>query len=540
VSGTHRKEDREVRSRFLLALVLPLVAAPAMAQTWSEEAALTAAVPSPDDAFGLAVDLCGDTAVVGAPFDDSAGTDTGAAFVFVRSGTDWVQQAMLTAASPVDFDEFGRAVAIEGDMLLVGAPEGGADGQVHVFERSGTVWAETAQLVPPAFVSGGFGRAIDMEGDRAAVGSYDRVWVYDRVGAVWSETQSLSGGSNTVAVALAGDDLFVNHPNFTFVNRHYWNGSTWVSGTGTLWPANAAAAYQFGRSLAAEGGTLVIGAPGEPAAPTVTTAGAVYVYVREGVTWNQKQRLQSVDPKVGERFGRSVDVQGDLVAVGAQFDKGSSASFKGAVHVFAGRGTKWLALEQLTKQVPVGGDKFGIAVALDGGRVLAGATGDDPGAVSNAGAAYLFDHVPAFTAYCTAGTSASGCRASIAAYGEASASADSGFLVTASGAEGGKSGLFVYGTGARTANPWGSSSSLRCFAPPTLRGTLQTGKGDVDTCEGWLVEDLNARWCPSCPRPQHNPGGGNTVRGQLWYRDPFNTSNQETGFSDAFEVVVAP
>jgi len=59
-------------------------------------------------------------------------------------------------------------------------------------------------------------------------------------------------------------------------------------------------------------------------------------------------------------------------------------------------------------------------------------------------------------------------------------------------------------------------------------------------CDGSFFQDLNALWCPSCPKPGHNPGAGATVQAQLWYRDPANTSNQTTSLSDAIEFVVAP
>jgi hypothetical protein len=55
-----------------------------------------------------------------------------------------------------------------------------------------------------------------------------------------------------------------------------------------------------------------------------------------------------------------------------------------------------------------------------------------------------------------------------------------------------------------------------------------------------MSQDLNALWCPTCPKPQKNPGAGTTVQAQLWYRDPLNTSNQTTSLSNAFEFVLCP
>jgi len=144
------------------------------------------------------------------------------------------------------------------------------------------------------------------------------------------------------------------------------------------------------------------------------------------------------------------------------------------------------------------------------------------------------------TSFCTAGTSASGCTATLSAAGLASATAPSGFVVTASGVEGAKDGLFFFGTGGRQANPWGNGTSYQCVVPPVKRAGLQTGAGTSGACNGAFSQDLNGLWCPTCSNPAKNPGAGALVQAQLWYRDPFNTSNQTTGFSDAIEFLVSP
>ena len=142
--------------------------------------------------------------------------------------------------------------------------------------------------------------------------------------------------------------------------------------------------------------------------------------------------------------------------------------------------------------------------------------------------------------YCTAGTSAAGCSATLASSGAASSSAGAGFLMFATGVEGAKDGLFFYGQNGRQANPWGTGTSFQCVAPPVARGGLLTGSGNPGTCTGAFVQDLNARWCPVCPKPAQAPVPGVRLQLQFWYRDPANTSNQTTSFSDAHEVDVAP
>ena len=142
--------------------------------------------------------------------------------------------------------------------------------------------------------------------------------------------------------------------------------------------------------------------------------------------------------------------------------------------------------------------------------------------------------------YCTAGTSASGCQAQMGALGTASATADSGFLLTVVNVESQKDGLFFYGTNGRQANAWGNGTSFVCVVPPRVRGPLSSGFCLLGTCGGSFTLDLNARWCATCPKPAHNPGAGAVGQAQLWYRDPTNTSNQTSSMSDAVEFVVEP
>jgi hypothetical protein len=66
------------------------------------------------------------------------------------------------------------------------------------------------------------------------------------------------------------------------------------------------------------------------------------------------------------------------------------------------------------------------------------------------------------------------------------------------------------------------------------------GSGTAGICDGSFSQDLNATWCPDCPKPNLNPGAGAVVQLQLWYRDPLSTSNQPTSLSDAIQFCVSP
>jgi len=138
--------------------------------------------------------------------------------------------------------------------------------------------------------------------------------------------------------------------------------------------------------------------------------------------------------------------------------------------------------------------------------------------------------------YCTAGTSAGGCTALLQTSGTPSVSSAGGFQVTAGGVEGGKDGLFFYGFNGAQANPWGNGSSYQCVVPPVLRASIQSGVGTPGVCNGLFARDFNAFW-DTAPAAKV-PTAGSKVWMQLWYRDPQNTSNQTTSFSDALEISV--
>jgi hypothetical protein len=228
--------------------------------------------------------------------------------------------------------------------------------------------------------------------------------------------------------------------------------------------------------------------------------------------------------QVVAREGDPVDVDGN-----GMFDDGA----------FLGRGNSSLSAFQANDLALTDGNTVFVLAALNDGL------GNDLGSSPSFGTPDVMLRIElggcgAVASYCTAGTSASGCAATLSASGAASATAASGFTVMAATVEGQKDALFFYGQGGRQANPWGNGTSYQCVIPPVKRGGLLTGGGTSGACDGSFAQDLNARWCPTCPKPSHAPTAGQKLQIQLWYRDPFNTSNQTTSLSDALEVDVCP
>lgn len=198
---------------------------------WSLQQKLTATDPGTDRRLGVSVALDGDTAVAGAYQDSVAGTfRQGSAYVFVRVGASWAQQAKLIADDGAASDYFGTAVAVDADSVIVGAPWRAVDGvsnhgASYVFARTGTTWSQQARLTVPLAANGAFsGLSVTIAGDTALVGARSEsvltqfegaAHVFRRHGTTWirqlrlSATDGLPFDAYGQTVALAGDTALV-------------------------------------------------------------------------------------------------------------------------------------------------------------------------------------------------------------------------------------------------------------------------------------------------------------------------------------------
>jgi hypothetical protein len=467
--------------------------------TWSEEAKLMAAAPGTADHFGASAAIAGDTILIGASGDDIAGVlSVGSAFVFVRDGTSWTQQAQLKSSDGAKNDFLGGAVAIVGDIALVGAggdDTGGPDaGSVYVFERSGTTWTQQQELTA-SDPSIAFGGSLAVSGTVAAIGAHEAVYVFAYDGLSWTEQAKL-----TASDPVAGDG--------------------------------------FGSSVAILDDLVVVGAPSNSPNP-----GKAYVFCHNGIDWVEQAKLVASDGENSDAFGEAVATSGDLILIGAPDHDptpGFGQASAGAAYVFTPNGTDWVEQLEFTSSDAASNDHFGHALALLDGMALVTAFQDGHSGFSRAGSAYVYQLSGPAGSYCTAGTSASGCQAVLSSTGTPSASAPVGFNLNASTVEGAKDGMFFVGTSGKQATPWGNGTSYQCVTPPVKRAGLLTGSGSLGQCDGSFVQDLNALWCPICPKHALNPGSGAVVQAQFWYRDPLSTSNQSTSLSDAIEFEVKP
>lgn len=247
---------------------------------WPLEARLVADDGVQGNSFGAAVALSGDTAVVGDPRNNG---QYGAAYVFVRTGTTWTQQAKLVAPGGSFGDHFGAAVAVSGDTVIVGAPDETTndDGAAYVFERTGTTWAQTQKIT--ANNSSKLGSTIAISGPTALISTR----VYERSGGMWTFQALLGKPSAPIgygaATALGKDVALVSAPFENGGSTHVFtrSGTTWTEAL-IVAPGAANGTDQIGQSVALSGSTVILGASRDDAQGM--DSGAAYAFVIQGLT----------------------------------------------------------------------------------------------------------------------------------------------------------------------------------------------------------------------------------------------------------------
>jgi formylglycine-generating enzyme required for sulfatase activity len=328
------------------------------------EAKLTAFDANANDQLGWSVALAGTTAFVGARVDDTpAGVDAGSVYVFTRPVNTWSFRMKLTASDAAAGDQFGRAVAVDRDTLVVSAPlkthlgVPGA-GVVYVFARAGTSWVQEAVLAAP-----------DPTADAAFGWS---VAIHDETIVVGAPFDSHAAG------ALTGSA-------YVFVH----SGGTWVLQE-KLTAADAAAGDNFGIATAVAGESILIGAHFRDEAG-LTDSGAVYAFEHSGVAWLQQQKLAAPGAQEGSLFGWSIAMGQNAALIGAyQHDSGGQPD-AGAAFAFVHRDGLWQPQGEFQADPPAAGQLFGFAVAMSGNLATVGAFLDDTAAGVDAGSALVFD-----------------------------------------------------------------------------------------------------------------------------------------------------
>ncbi len=283
---------------------------------------------------------------------------------------------------------FGTVAAIAGDVALVGmpnvkgVPKTQATGAVSAFAFVANSW-QFKRFITVAQGEAGdlFGCAVGISGTSLVVGAKGES----------SGAKGVNGNEadNSASKAGAAYALVPNPGNSTWVEQAYLKASNTDAGDG------------FGSAVAISGDTIVVGAPAEASGGAGQSdngspgAGAAYVFVRSGGVWTQQAYLKAANPQAGAAFGSAVSIDGDFIAVGAPNAFGSTPG-SGAVAIFTRFGTSWVPTAVLTASNGDPGDGFGAALALGGGTLVVGASGEDSGGMDtdnsqpDSGAAYVF------------------------------------------------------------------------------------------------------------------------------------------------------
>ena len=433
---------------------------------WTEEAKLAASDGKGGDFFGWSVSLSGDTALAGASGDSDAGDCSGSAYVFARTGTVWSQEAKLTASDAAEWDFFGWSVSLSGITALVGAFEddlgGRTDcGSAYVFVRAGTTWSEQAKLTArDASRYDLLGYSICIAGDTALAGAVGdgpgSAYVFVRAGTVWSQQVKLmandaaTGDEFGSSVSVWGDTALVGAHNDDDSGSESGSAYVFVR-TGSRWhqqakltASDAAEGNWFGSSVSLYEGTALVGAAWDG-------VGSAYVFERSGTVWSQQAKLTPSGG--GGAFGASVSLSQDAALIGAWNDGWGAV---GAVYVFVRFGTTWSQQARLTASDADLLDRLGYSVSLCGDTALAGAPWawnetSGPGE----GAAYVFKHhlAPHATCQWYCGTSVN--------------AATDGYVVTSPAVLGGTFSASVTGCAAGNVGAMlvGYSSSLTFMSP---------------------------------------------------------------------------
>ncbi len=380
--------------------------------------------------FGTSVAISGDTIVVGAIAERSNATgvngdqedfsllDAGAAYVFVRNGTTWTQQAYLKASNTDGGDFFGSSVSISGDTIVVGAlgessaatgingdqadDTANIAGAVYVFVRSNDVWAQQAYIkASNTDANDLFGFSVSIVGDYMAVGAPNEnsdatgingdessntandagaVYVFKRIGEIWNQ-QAYIKASNTDAGDIFG------------VSMDMTENQLLVS--------------------ASREDSNAIGVDGDQMNNSATNSGAAYLFSRTGDVWEQQAYFKASNTENSDIFGVTVAISDGTLLIGAHLERSNATGIDGdqadnsteragAAYIFTQTDTTWEQLNYLKASNTNEDDLFGFAIEISEGTAIISAVNEQSNATGvdgnqadnsadNSGAMYVYD-----------------------------------------------------------------------------------------------------------------------------------------------------
>ncbi len=329
-----------------------------------ESQKLIASDGRPSDTFGTSVAVDGNFMVVGSPFaQGSTNFSQGAAYLYRRNSTGkWQFLKKLYASDATEYDRFGWSVDISGNTIVVGAWSNTIEGRfwqgaAYVFERNqgGTNnWGEVKQLLDSAGTRyDHFGGAVAIQGDTIVVGAAE-----DR------------GRRGSISI----------------FSRHQGGNNAWGQ-VAKRWPSDGGIADLFGYSLAISGNTIVVGAFWDDINLNIDQ-GSVYILERDqgGLNnWGISKKLTAGDGASFDDFGHAVDISGDTIVIGANYDDIGANNLQGSAYVFVRNQGNWDQVKKLVANDGRAEDSFGESVTLGEDTIVVSVPG-----FGARGAAYVF------------------------------------------------------------------------------------------------------------------------------------------------------
>lgn len=382
------------------------------------------------DCFGYSVATSGDYAIVGAHGDDDRVSNAGCAFIFHRTGPEsWDNGTRIDPAVPVINASYGSSVAISDNYAVIGCASltdhGLNSGAIYIYQRTGVnVWTNEIKIYSPDIEEHDmFGNSVAISGDYVVVGANSEdggagnpkpnvgaAYVFHRTGPnEWASVSKLTppdgmaGDTFGASVSISGDYIVVGSSWATAgaANAgaayvfHRTDTNTWDAGTKII-PTDSMMNDRFGFSVSISGDYVAVGSRHKNGGDdgSLANAGAAYVFRRTGTnTWGEGTRVNAPDMDANDLFGGSVSIRGNVLLVGAYAeDNGpdSPLSGTGAAYVFSRTGSNtWDNGVKISCPDPAGSEKFGSSVALGDGYALIGAYTDSDFVVSG-GKVYFF------------------------------------------------------------------------------------------------------------------------------------------------------
>jgi hypothetical protein len=359
-----------------------------------------------NSSFGFSLSVSGDYAIIGMPYiHTSEGQLPGAAYIFHRSGDNWTQQAKLTPTGGLEWEVFGYSVSISGDYAVVGAPITFSEsdtGAAYVFHRSGDSWIQQTRLKSLS-TSGHldfFGFSVSISGDYVVVGAaYDSDEVYEagaahifcRSGTSWVKTAKLTASDAEeedelgYSVSISGDYAIVGAAGSRSAYIFERSGDSWTQ-QARVTSSDAGKGEAFGYSVSISGEYAIIGAPYYY---LENDKGAAYIFNRSGGIWTQQAKLKASDQAAYDSFGYDVSISGDYAIIGCPYDDNVGGKGAGSAYIFQRFGTNWTQQVKLRASDTMPSEKFGKAVSISGDYSVVGNHGN--------AAVYLYKGSPAVT-----------------------------------------------------------------------------------------------------------------------------------------------